>query len=59
MELLLLSVAIVGSSAGWILIGHAVVRLVRSKTVAGNNSDPTLWRLHPAWRSKKSEPLSL
>ena len=31
MELLLLSIAIVGTSAGSILIGHAILRVVRSK----------------------------
>ena len=40
MELLLLSVAIVGTSAGSILVGHAILHLIRSKTVAGNDSDP-------------------
>jgi len=58
MELLLLSVAIIGTSAGSILIGHAIVRLVHSKTIAGNNSDPTVLRLHPP-DDVKSEPLSL
>ena len=35
MELLLFSVAIVGTSAGSFLIGHAIARLVRSKPYRG------------------------
>ena len=47
MEFLLLSVAIVGTSAGSILVGHAILRLIRSKTVAGNDSDPNYSEANP------------
>ena len=47
MEFLLLSVAIVGTSAGSILIGHAILRLIRLKTVPGNDSDPNYAEANP------------
>jgi len=58
MELLLLSVAIVGTSAGSILIAHAIVRLVRSRTVAVITPIPLCGGyIQPG--EAKSEPLSL
>ena len=47
MELLLFSVAIVGTSAGSILVGHAILRLIRSKTVSGDDSEPNYSEANP------------
>ena len=47
MELLLFGVAIVGTSAGSMLIGHAIARLVRSKPYRGITPIPLTWSLHP------------